>query len=257
MVSLFPLAKGRFLRHLNRMEAHIKVATTPADVARQAADIVVASAQSAIAEKGSFSLALSGGRTPEALYTLLASEPYRSQVDWSRTEFYFGDERCVPPDSPQSNYGMARRTLAAAPIPETNFHRMRGEIEPEQAAREYGQLLKQKFGDGGIDLVLLGMGDDGHTASLFPHTSALDEQEHRCVANYVEKLSTSRITLTAPFINRSGGVLVLVAGAEKAARVHEVLEGAKDPHRLPIQMINPGSGRLTWILDAGAAGMHN
>lgn len=239
------------------MNAHIKVATSAADVARQAADIIVAAAQRAIAEKGSFSLALSGGRTPEALYQLLASEPYRSQIDWSRTELFFGDERCVPPDSPQSNYGMARRALASAPIPEANFHRMRGEIEPEQAAKEYGQLLKQKFGDGGIDLVLLGMGDDGHTASLFPHTSALDEREHRCVANYVEKLSTWRITLTAPFINRSGSVLVLVAGAEKAARVHEVLEGAEDPHRLPIQMINPGIGRLIWILDAGAAGMHD
>ena len=238
------------------MEAHIKVASSPADVAKQAADIIVTAAQMAIAEKDSFSLALSGGRTPEALYQLLASEPYRSQIDWSRTELFFGDERCVPPDSPQSNYGMARRSLAAAPIPEANFHRMRGEIEPEQAAREYGQLLKQKFGDGGIDLVLLGMGDDGHTASLFPHTSALDEQQHRCVANYVEKLSTWRITLTAPFINRSGNVLVLVAGAEKAARIREVLEGPPDALRLPIQVIRPATGQLTWILDADAASMH-
>jgi 6-phosphogluconolactonase len=116
-------------------------------------------------------------------------------------------------------------------------------------------MLKEKFGDGGIDLVLLGMGDDGHTASLFPETEALDETKHRCVANFVPKLNTWRLTLTAPFINRSAQVILLVSGASKAQRLQEVLEGAPDPRRLPVQLIKPASGRLTWLVDAAAAGM--
>jgi 6-phosphogluconolactonase len=239
------------------MNGQIKVSTTPAEVALQAAEFVANSAQRIIAEKGSFSLALSGGRTPKALYGLLADEPFRSQVDWAKVEFFFGDERCVPPDSADSNYHMAREALfSRAPIPGDNIYRIRGEIDPNEAAKEYGKMLKEKFGDGGIDLVLLGMGDDGHTASLFPHTAALKETHHRCVANFVEKLNAWRVTLSAPFINRSGAVLVMVEGAEKAKRVQEVLEGERDPQRLPIQLINPESGRMIWLLDAGAAGMH-
>jgi 6-phosphogluconolactonase len=153
---------------------------------------------------------------------------------------------------------MAREALLEkVSIPAQNIHRMRGEIDPQQAAKEYGQLLKDHQGDGGLDLVLLGMGDDGHTASLFPHTDALREQKHRCVANYVEKLKTWRLTLTAPFINRASQVIVLVAGVAKADRVTEVLELADDPDRLPIQMIDPrpNGGTLLWMLDAAAAGM--
>jgi 6-phosphogluconolactonase len=146
--------------------------------------------------------------------------------------------------------------LSKVPLAKEHIHRMRGEIEPEAAAKEYGELLKEKFGDGGLDLVLLGMGDDGHTASLFPGTAALHEMKHRCVANHVEKLNTWRITMTAPFINRAAAVLILLAGKDKAARLHEVLEGPRDPDRLPIQMIQPEMGTLTWLLDAGAAGMH-
>jgi 6-phosphogluconolactonase len=116
-------------------------------------------------------------------------------------------------------------------------------------------MLKEKFGDGGMDLILLGMGDDGHTASLFPETEALNETKHRCVANFVPKLNTWRLTLTAPFINRAGQVLILVSGASKAQRLQEVLEGPPDPRRLPVQLIKPTVGRLTWLVDAPAAGM--
>ena len=239
------------------MERQIKVSPDLAALARETADVIVASASEAIAASGKFSIALSGGRTPEALYTLLAQEPYRSIIDWQKVQVFFGDERCVPPDSPESNYGMARRAmLSKVPIPGDNIYRMRGEIDPNDAAKEYGKTLKEKFGDGGIDLVLLGMGDDGHTASLFPHTEALKETRHRCVANFVPKLKTWRITLSAPFINQSKRVLILLAGAEKAQRLQEVLEGPRDPERLPIQRIAPQSGQLVWMVDAEAAGMH-
>jgi 6-phosphogluconolactonase len=132
---------------------------------------------------------------------------------------------------------------------------MHGELDPEQAAIEYGKLLKEEFADAGADLVLLGMGDDGHTASLFPHTSALKETKHRCVSNYVEKLKSWRITMTAPFINRAAEVLILVVGQNKAEKLSQVLEGEKNPDELPIQLINPESGKLTWLLDVAAAGM--
>jgi len=133
---------------------------------------------------------------------------------------------------------------------------MRGEIDPNDGAIEYGKLLKEHFEDGGLDLVLLGMGDDGHTASLFPQAEALKETKHRCVANHVPKLNVWRITMTAPFINRADSVLVMVAGENKAKRVQEVLEGPRDPERLPIQLIQPASGKMTWLLDAAAADMN-
>ena len=239
-------------------QPEILVQSDPAAVAAEAALRFVDIANDEIERKGRFSVALAGGSTPKATYELLAAEPYRSQVDWSKVQVFFGDERTVPPDHADSNYRMAREALLSkVPIPDDNVHRMRGEIDPEQAAMEYGRMLKEKFGDeGGIDLVLLGMGDDGHTASLFPHTAALEEVKHRCVANRVEKLNTTRLTLSAPFINRALYVLVLVTGANKAARVAEVLEGEPDPQRLPIQLIDPvPPGKAIWLMDAAAAGM--
>src|SRR5688572_22453431 len=234
----------------------IKVLATPEDLAREAADRILRVADEAIALQGRFSIALSGGSAPRPLYELLATDDYRSAIDWARVEVFFADERCVPPDHPESNYRMAGELmLGKLPIPGDNVYRIRGEIEPEEAAKEYGLMLKEKFADGGLDVVLLGMGEDGHTASLFPETDALDEAKHRCVANFVPKLNTWRLTLTAPFINRSRDVIILVAGASKASRLTEVLEGPPDPRRLPIQLIRPAEGRLTWIVDAPAAGM--
>ncbi len=238
------------------MAAAIKVLPTLAELAREAAERIVLRAQSAIALDGRFSLVLSGGSTPKALYELLAQPEFFQQIDWSAVHIYFGDERCVPPDHPDSNYRMAREALLSkVPIPGDNIYRMRGEADPQQAAIEYGQMLKEKFDAGGPNLTLLGMGDDGHTASLFPETEALKETHHRCVSNYVPKLNAWRITLTPVFLNRSDQVLVMACGAGKAGRIQEALEGAKDPQRLPIQLISPQSGDLTWLLDAGAAGM--
>ena len=242
------------------MEApEIQVLPDPAAVARAAADRFVAAAAEAIAARDAFTVALAGGSTPKAMYELLAGDGYRSRVDWPRVEVFFGDERCVPPDHPESNYRAAREALLSkVPIPGDNVYRMRGEDDPERAAKAYGLMLKEKFADGGLDLTLLGMGDDGHTASLFPGTPAVREREHRVVAQFVERSTTGRswrVTMTAPFLNRSGRVLLLVAGKSKAARVAEVMEGDPDPDRLPVQLIDAGQTRVTWLIDAAAAGM--
>jgi 6-phosphogluconolactonase len=223
-------------------------------LAHEAAGRIIAAAEARLADNQHFfSLFLSGGSTPKSLYELLATEPYRSQINWSKVEIYFGDERCVPPDHPDSNYLMAHiAMLSKLPIPEPNIHRMRGELSPEAAAIEYGQLLQSKFHDAGPDMVLLGIGPDGHTASLFPGTTALKETHHRCVANFASRLNSWRITLTYPFLNKSKSVLVLVQGADKAEILKEVLEGPRDPDRLPIQGIEP-VGQLTWLLDTAAA----
>jgi 6-phosphogluconolactonase len=239
-------------------DREIKVVPNPKALTIEAAERIIAAAKERSVGDGiTFSLVLSGGNTPKALFELLASEPYRSQVDWPNVEIFFGDERCVPPDHPDSNFRMADLALLSkVPIQKSNIHRMRGEINPDAAAIEYGQLLKERFGDEGPDLILLGMGDDGHTASLFPGTKALTETHHRCVANFVPKLNMWRITMSAVFINRAEQVMILVSGAGKAKRLAEVLEGPREPDRLPIQSIEPKNGRLVWLLDAEAAGMH-
>jgi len=227
-------------------------------IARAAADLIVIAAVDAKSAGRTISLVLSGGSTPKILYQLLAAEPYRSRIDWSNVELYFGDERAVPPDHADSNWKMANDALISrVPLKLEHVHRMRGEIDPNEAAIEYGRLLKSRFGDtGGPDVTLLGMGDDGHTASLFPFTSAVDETHHRVVAHFVEKSTTGqswRITMTAPFLNRSALVLPLITGAGKAARLKEVFYGPRDPRRLPIQLIQPSPGRLLWLLDTAAA----
>ena len=238
------------------MDPEIKVLPDSVEIAHEAAERIIAAARRAADEDRTFSLALAGGSTPKALYELLATAPYKSRIEWPRVEIFFGDERTVPPDHKDSNYKMAHEALLSkVPLPGDNVYRMKGELDPNEAAKQYGQMLKEKVGEDGLDMVLLGMGDDGHTASLFPETAALDEAKHRCVANFVPKLDTWRITLTAPFINRSRDVLILVAGASKAARLAEVLEGPRDPRRLPVQLIQPAHGRTTWLTDVAAAGM--
>ena len=240
------------------LHPEIKVLPDPAAIAVEAAGRIARAAEEAVALAGRFTIALSGGSTPKLLYQLLA-EGARDVIDWAKVEVFFGDERCVPPEHPESNYRMARETLLSkVPIPGDNVYRMRGEIEPQEAAKEYGLMLKEKFGDGGLDLVLLGMGDDGHTASLFPGTPAVSETHHRVVANYAEHSTTGkswRITMTAPFINRSRAVMLLVAGASKAKVLADVLEGPRQPEKYPVQLIQPASGKITWLVDVAAASM--
>jgi 6-phosphogluconolactonase len=220
----------------------------------------VRSAHEAVAARGRFTVALSGGSTPKRLYQLLAAEPFRSQLDWGRVEIFWGDERCVPPDHADSNYRMAREALLThLPIPAEHVHRIEAErSDRDAAARDYEATLARVFGIAvsteppAFDLVLLGMGPDGHTASLFPHTAALEETKRWVVANPVPQLHTERLTLTRPILNRAREVLFLVAGADKAERVVEVLTGPADPLRLPSQSIQP-EGQLLWFLDRAAA----
>lgn len=238
----------------------IKVVPTPAAIAAEAAERFAVACEAAIAEQGSFSVALSGGSTPKAMHAILATEPYKSRIDWAKVRVFFGDERCVPPDHADSNYRMAHETLLSkVPIPLDNVYRMPGEIDPAEAGMRYDQELNDLFGPaGGLDLCLLGLGDDGHTASLFPHSSALSETTRSCVAHYVEKSTTGkswRITLTASFINRSRQAMFLVAGAGKAKALQAILEGERDPDQFPAQLIVPTDGKLTWIIDVAAAAM--
>src|SRR3954471_13123973 len=169
------------------IQPEIKVFPDAHAIAEDAARRIAEAAEASIKLRDRFSLALSGGSTPKLLHQVLA-EKYRDAIDWLKVEIFFGDERCVPPDHPESNYRMVAETLLSkVPIPGANVYRMRGEIDPNEAAKEYGLMLKEKFGEeGGLDLTLLGMGEDGHTASLFPRTPAVNETRHRCVANYAE-----------------------------------------------------------------------
>lgn len=199
-----------------------------------------------------FRLVLSGGSTPRPLYEQLAQA---EDIDWSSVHVFWGDERAVPPDHADSNYRMAKDALLDhVPLPPENIHRIPAEYDPEQAAKSYDDELRTYLGsDGRFDLVLLGMGDDGHTASLFPETAALDETQHLAVANYVAKLETWRITLTAPLINRARHLVFLVAGESKAEPLREVLHGPCQPRKLPAQMIAPTNGDVVWFLDHAAA----
>jgi len=227
-----------------------------------AAKQVIEIASQRIAENGRVAIALSGGSTPRPLYRLLANEKYSRRIDWRKVHIYWGDERCVPPDDRQSNYQTAREMLLdAVPIPVDNRHRIHGEEDPEKAAAEYEKELRTFFGvnvtDGsprlGFDLILLGMGDNGHTASLFPGSPAMNEKQRWVAAQYVQVVSMWRITLTPLAINAAKNVLFIVSGEEKAERLHSVLEGPFQPEVLPAQAIRPAAGRLFWFLDKAAA----
>jgi 6-phosphogluconolactonase len=226
-------------------------------------DLITELATTAIAERGSFRFAFSGGNTPRPVYERLASARYSDRIDWSRVHVFFGDERCVPPDDPRSNYHMARTTLCDhVPIPAAHVHRIRGEDPPERAAEEYAEELGRTFGDDarrgglppdGFDLVLLGMGENGHTASIFPGLAAVTESVHWVMAQYVEVAGTWRVTLTPVILNAAHHVAFLVAGADKAEMLSKVLEGPYQPVVLPAQIIKPTHGELHWLVDAAAA----
>lgn len=213
-------------------------------------------ASDAIQARGVFLVALSGGSTPQRLYARLAASPFVSTIPWAEVQVLWGDERCVPPDHAASNYRMARETLLDhVPIPAANVHRIRGEDDPHAAARAYEQTLRRLLGTPGarIDLVLLGLGDDGHTASLFPGGPAMTDGEPWVVARRVPAEPPWRVTLTPLIINAAAEILFIVSGAGKAAIVRQVLEGPRRPDELPAQLIAPADGRVYWLLDAAAA----
>ena len=229
---------------------------TSAEIAEAAARDFAARAEEAIHERGRFAVALAGGSTPKATYEALARD-HAEDIDWARVHVFFGDERTVPPDHEDSNYRMAHEALLSR-VPVGGVHCMRGESPPAEAAATYEEELQRFFGAGGspsLDLILLGLGEDGHTASLFPETSALDVTDRWVVANPVLKLETTRLTLTIPVINAAKAVTFLVAGEGKAGALSEILEGDADPRAYPAKLVHPESGDLTWMVDRAAASL--
>jgi 6-phosphogluconolactonase len=243
------------------MQPEIRVVETVADLARAGAAEFVSHATTAVQERGIFTVALSGGSTPRQLYSLLASEPeWRDSLPWRNMHFFWGDERHVPPDDPASNYRMVNESLLSkVSIPSENVHPIRAEgIDAQDAADKYEQELRQFFQTPAdqlprFDLVMLGLGADGHTASLFPNTPALHEMERLVFANWVESLSRYRITLTLPVLNHAANVLFLVGGAEKAKILRLVLADDRAT-TYPAQLIQPTNGSLIWLLDRAASG---
>ena len=246
---------------------HVQIFPTGAALMEAAATAITAASAAAMRGSQRFVVALSGGATPRDLYARLARPPYAGQLEWRHVHVCWGDERCVAPDDPASNYRMAREALLdQVPIPALNVHRIRGEDDPVSAAAAYEHELRAMFAtpEGAprstpgarFDLVLLGMGNDGHTASLFPATTAIREtgpQARWVRAQHVESVSSWRITLTPALLNAAAEVLFLVSGAEKAPALRAVLTGPYQPEKLPAQIIAPQAGRLRWFVDAAAA----
>lgn len=229
-----------------------------AALSEAAASLWVAAADQAILVRDTFLVALSGGSTPAMLYGLLASSPLREQVDWIRLQAFWGDERCVPPEDLQSNYRQARDLLfAQVPTPPANIHRVRTELDPDQAAEDYARVLLQ-YASGGLgwprfDLVLLGLGEDGHTASLFPGSDPQPAGAALAVTAEYQGRPAARVTLTPAVFNSAREVLFLVSGQSKSQAVADVLNGAFRPDDLPAQRIHPAEGALIWLLDQDAA----
>lgn len=239
------------------LPANLLVFDTPEQVAQAAAERFVDYSIASIGEHGSFATALAGGSTPRRAYELLAGAEYRDQVDWSRVHLFFGDERMVAPDSVESNYRMINEALMSrVALPSQNVHRINGETTPQESAESYEAELKSFFGTTDwprFDLVFLGMGDDGHTASLFPGSDALKEKVRWVVATTHPQSQQARITLTLPVINRAARVTFLVTGEKKAAPLVHVLHGDAAKEELPARKIRPVNGILEWLVDRSAA----
>lgn len=245
------------------MKRDVRILADGATIAKRVAQEFVQAAQAAVKEKGSFTVALAGGSTPKTLYGLLVNDPaLKAQVPWDGIYLFFGDERNVGPDHPDSNFRMATEAMISkAPIKPEQVTRIKGEYkDTEKAAAEYEEALRAGFTlrEGQFprfDLVLLGMGNEGHTLSLFPGTKALHENGRIVARNWIGKLFTERITLTAPAVNNSALVIFLITGADKALALKGVLEGPYEPEQLPAQMIQPANGQLQWLVDAAAGSM--
>jgi 6-phosphogluconolactonase len=234
-----------------------------AALARRAAQYFVELSEKAVAARGRARIAISGGSTPKATFALLAdpAQPWCARMPWSKLDLWWVDERCVPPDDADSNYRMTRQAmLDHVPLKPEQIHRIQGELEPDAAAARYDAELRKNFHLESaelpqFDLIQLGMGPDGHTASLFPHTQALHELTRLAVANHVQNKDAWRVTLTRPVINRGWQVFFLIGGSDKAQILKEVFAGPSDPERLPSQFIKPVSGILTLLLDRAAASL--
>ena len=246
-----------------KLQIKYYVEPDPAALARRAVEYLVEMTGEAVEAQGRARLAISGGATPKAAFELLANQkqPWRNRMPWERLDLYWVDERCVPPGDPESNYRMTREALLDhVPLAPAQIHRIEGELKPQAAADKYESELRNSFRLEGaqsprFDLVALGMGPDGHTASLFPHTAAIHETSRLATANQVPQMDAWRVTLTWPVINAARSVFFLIAGPDKAGVLNQVLTGPRDVERLPSQLIRPSSGILTLILDKAAAAL--
>lgn len=226
------------------------------ELSQAAAELFMLQSRIAGVVCGRFTVALSGGETPRRMYEILASPPYRKRIHWKEVHVFWSDERCVPEDDPRNNAWMARQTLLDhVPIPPQNIHPIRCSSSPQQAAIQYEQELKEFFSTQNphFHLVLLGLGGNGHIASLFPHTAVLTETKRWVSEVYVEELGMHRVTFTAPYINHSGQVAFLVSGADKAQVLEDVLEGPYQPNELPAQLIRPAGIHPLWLVDKAAS----
>lgn len=246
-----------------QVKREVRILADGAAIARRAAEEFVRAATSAVNEKGSFTVALAGGSTPKALYELLVNDAaLRSQVPWDKIQLFFGDERHVAPDQPDSNFGMATEAMISkSPLKPQQVTRIKGEYpDAETAALEYEKALREyfKLKDGDyprFDLLLAGMGSEGHTLSLFPGTTALHADGRLVVRNWIGKLCTDRITLTAPAASNAAEIMFMVTGADKAPALKSVLEGPFEPEQLPAQLLQPKNGKLLWLVDTAAGSM--
>lgn len=249
--------------HASTSSTEVRILPDAASIAKRAAATLLEIAADAVRQKGSFELVLSGGSTPKALYGLLVDDPaLRSQVPWEKMHLFFGDERHVKPEDPQSNYRMAwEAMISKSPLKPEQVTRVKAENpNAEDAAKDYEQAIRTyfKLADGQFprfDLVLLGMGSEGHVASLFPGTKALRENRRIVVHNWVGKVLMDRITLTAPAINNARHIISMVTGADKCPALTAVLERVYEPDQLPAQLIQPVNGTLLWLVDTAAGGM--
>lgn len=244
-----------------KIQVHYQVEANNEAMSLTAADWIASCVESAVRGHGVARIAISGGGAPKRMFELLADSayPFRARIDWKRLLIFFVDERCVPPDSPDSNYRLAKETfLSKVPLPEENVIRIEGELEPEEAAARYESAIRNRFRLEGaqlprFDLIVLGMGTNGHTASLFPESEALHEMMRLAVANHVADKNPWRVTLTWPVINRADKIFFLIQDGSKAEVLKEVLLGPYQPETLPSQLIRPESGELSLLLDRAAA----
>jgi len=245
------------------LEREIRILPDGLAIAKRAAQVFVQAAAAAVRAKGSFNVSLAGGSTPKALYSLLVNDPtLRSELPWDKIHLFFGDERHVPPDHPDSNFRMAAEAMISkSPLKPAQVTRIKAEypdaeraaLEYEKALREYFKLKDAEYPR--FDLLLVGMGNEGHTLSLFPGTKALHPDGRIVVSNWIGKLYTERITLTAPAANNAAEIIFMVTGADKACALKAVLEGPFEPEQLPAQLLQPKNGKLLWLVDAAAGSM--
>ena len=237
---------------------HVAIYPDLDTISQQAAAYIVRIARESVVTRGRFTIALSGGSTPRKLYGLLASEPYNSQIDWELVDIFWSDERCVPPDHPESNYFMAQEVLLSRiSIPVAQVHRMPADqFNRDAASLTYTQEMQRAFSTNGIpdfDLLQLGLGPEGHTASLFPHQPSLHERERLVMPVTVPKPPPDRLTFTPPILNAARNVLFLATGADKADALHAVIEGPFNPDEYPAQIVRPPNGEVTWMVDSAIA----